>query len=105
MLSGKMRGRFQVWVVIALCVAVFITFLAHRPACSSGDMLHNKPVPKFKALTADTDVKSGIGAMVEFKVIRPAEALATPPLEAFAAGNASMPAALRPQVLSCCFLC
>ena len=101
-----MWGRVRIWLAIALCVAVFVTFLVHKPACSSSNRLHNKPVAKFKALTVDTDAKSGIGAMVEFAVIPPAEALVSPTVEAFAAaGNVPMPAALHSQVLSCSFLC
>ena len=96
----------QVWVVIALCVAVFITFLVHKPACSSGNRLHNRPVPKFKALSADTYAKSGIGAVVEFTVARPAVAFVSPPMDApTASGDAPPLAASCPQVLSCCFLC
>lgn len=101
-----MWGRVRIWLAIALCVAVFVTFLVHKPACSSSSRLHNKPVAKFKALIADTDAKSGIGAIVEFTVIRPAEAFVSPPVEAFAAaGNVPMLAAPDPQVLSCSFLC
>jgi len=106
MLSGEMWGRLRIWLAVAMCVTVFVTFLAHKPACSSGDMLHNKHVPKFKALTADTYVKSGIGASGEFTVARPAVAFVSPPLEApAAADNAPLLATPRPQVLSCCFLC
>ncbi|HVP52368.1 MAG TPA: hypothetical protein VMT05_09680 [Terriglobales bacterium] len=87
-------------------MAVFVMFLVHKPACSSSNRLHNQPVAKFKALTVDTDAKSGIRAMVEFAVIRPAEALVSPPVEGFvAADNVPMLAVQHPQVLSCSFLC
>ena len=66
----SMWGRLQVWLAIALCLAIFITFLAHKPACSSGNMLHNKPVAKFKALSAD-NTKTGISAAVEIALARP----------------------------------
>jgi hypothetical protein len=102
----KMWGRVHVRLAVALCVADFITFLAHRPACSTGNMLHNKPVPKFKALSADTCVKSGSGAVVEIAVTRPMVAPVLPRMEApAAAGDATMIEAPGPQVLSCCLLC
>jgi hypothetical protein len=101
-----MWGRVRIWLAVALCVAVFVAFVVHKPACSSSNMLHKKPVAKFKALTVDTDAKSGIGAMVEFAVIRPAEVLVSPPVEVFAAaGNVPLPAALHSHVLACSFLC
>jgi len=101
-----MRGRLQVWLAVALCVAVFVTFLAHKPACSTSNRLHNKPVAKFKALIDDTDAKSRIATAVEFAVTRPLAALVSPPVEVWAAtGNAPLLAAPHSQVLSCCFLC
>ena len=101
-----MWGRLQVWLAIALCLAIFITFLAHKPACSSSDMLHNKPVAKFKALSADTNAKSGIGAAVEIALARPVVAFAPfPPQAPPAAGEAVTLQAPGPQVLSCCLLC
>ena len=101
-----MRGRLQICLVIALCVAVFVMFLAHKPACSRSNRLHNKPVAKFKALINDTDAKSLIATAVEFTVTRPVAALVSPPVEVWtAAGNALLLAAPHSQVLSCCFLC
>jgi len=102
----KMRGRSQIWLAIALCLAIFITFLVHKPACSSGDRLHNKPVAKFKALTADISAKSGISAAVEIALTRAVVAPVVPQLEASpAAGEAFTLQAPGPQVLSCCLLC
>ena len=85
-------------------MAIFITFLAHKPACSSGDRLHNKPVAKFKALSADSNAKSGISAVVEIALTGsvapvPAQPQAAPAPEAFTLQ------APGPQVLSCCLLC
>ena len=106
MLVGNMRARLRIWLAVAICVAVFFTFLVHKPACSSSNMLHNKPVAKFKALTADTYAKSGIAVVVQFTVIRPVAALISPPMEApTAPGDALLLTASTPQVLSCCFLC
>jgi hypothetical protein len=100
-----MRGRPPIWLTIALCLAIFITFLAHKPACSSSDMLHNKPVAKFKALSAD-NTKTGISAAVEIALTHPVVAAVVPQLEVpAAAGDASTLEALGPQVLSCCLLC
>lgn len=91
---------------MALCLAIFITFLAHKPACSSGDRLHNKPVAKFKALTADISAKSGISAAVEIALAGPVAAPVVPQLEVpLAAGEAFALQAPGPQVLSCCLLC
>jgi hypothetical protein len=101
-----MWGRLQVWLAIALCLAIFITFLAHKPACSSGDMLHNKPVAKFKALSADISAKSGISAAVEIALAGPVAATVPSQLQAPpAAGEAFTLQAPGPQVLSCCLLC
>jgi len=101
-----MRGRLPIWLAIAICMAVFITFLAHRPACSSGNMLHNQPVPKFKALSADTYVKSGISAGVEIALISPVVApVPAQPQAPSAAGEAFTLQAPDPQVFSCCLLC
>jgi len=101
-----MGGRLRIWLAVAISVAVFITFLAHKPACSSGNMLHNKPVPKFRALSADVFAKSGIAAPTEFTVTRPAVTLVSPPMEALTiAADAPRLGMRRPQVLSCCFLC
>ncbi len=101
----SMCGRLQVWLAIALCLAIFITFLGHKPACSSGDMLHNKPVAKFKALSAD-NAKSGISAVVEIALTGPVAAPVVPQLEVpLAAGEAFTLQAPGPQVLSCCLLC
>jgi len=101
-----MRGRLQICLVIALCVAVFVMFLAHKPACSRSNRLHNKPVAKFKALIDDTDAKSLIAAAVEFTVTRPLAALVSPPMEVSdTPGNAPLLAIPHCQVLSCCFLC
>ena len=100
-----MWGRLQVGLAIALCVGVFLTFLAHKPACSAANRLHNKPVPTFKALSADTDVKNGIGAVVETAVTRPMVAPALPELEAPTAAETPTLEAVRFQVLSCCLLC
>jgi hypothetical protein len=100
-----MWGRVRIWLAVTICLAVFVTFMAHKPACSSGDMLHNKPVPKFKALTADTYVKSGIGAVAGFAVTRPGSVFVSPPMEAPAANDAPTPAALSLRVSSCCLLC
>jgi hypothetical protein len=50
---------------MAVFLAVFVTFLAHKPACSESRMLHNRPVPAFRALTADIDVKTAIGAVAQ----------------------------------------
>ncbi|MFI5109127.1 MAG: hypothetical protein ACHP78_09805 [Terriglobales bacterium] len=101
-----MWGRLQVWLAIALCLAIFITFLAHKPACSSGDMLHNRPVAKFKALSADSNAKSGISAAVEIALTRPVAAAVAPQLEVPpAAGEAFTLQSPGPQVLSCCLLC
>ena len=102
----SMWGRLQIWLALALCLAIFITFLAHKPACSSGDMLHNKPVAKFKALIADSDAKAGIRAAVEIALTRPVAAAVAPQLEVpAAAGDVPGLEALVPQVLSCCLLC
>jgi len=101
-----MRGRFQVWLAVALCVAVFLTFLAHKPACSTSNRLHNKPVANFKALINDTDAKSLIATAVEFTVTRPVAALVSPPMEVSRTpGNAPLFTAPYSQVLSCSFLC
>jgi hypothetical protein len=101
-----MWGRLQAGLAIAICVAIFITFLAHKPACSAANRLHNKPVPTFKALSADTDVKSGIGAVVETAVTRPMVAPASPQLEGPApAVETPQLGATRFQVLSFCLLC
>ena len=103
---GDMWGRVRIWLVVALCVAVFVAFLVHKPACSSSNRLHNKPVAKFKALINDTDAKSVIATAVGFTVTRPVAALVSPPVEVWAAaGNAPLLAAPDPQVLSCSFLC
>jgi len=102
----KMRGRSQIWLAIALCLAIFITFLVHKPACSSGDRLHNKPVAKFKALTADISAKSGISPAVEIAFGRPvAASVPAQPKAPSAAGDVPALEALGPQVLSCCLLC
>lgn len=102
----NMWGRSQVWLAIALCLAIFITFLAHKPACSSGDMLHNKPVAKFKALSADSNAKSGISAAVEIALTRSVIAPVPSQPQAWpAAGAAFTLQAPGPQVLSCCLLC
>jgi len=106
MLGAKMWGRLQVWLAIALCMAIFVTFLAHTPACSSGNMLHSKPVPKFKAVSADTYFKSGIRTVVEIAVSRPVVApVPTQPVAPAAAGDTPTPESPGSQVLSCCFLC
>jgi len=102
----SMWGRLQVWLAIALCLAIFITFLAHKPACSSGNMLHNKPVAKFKALSADSSAKSGISAAVEIALAGPvATSVPAQPKAPSAAGDVPALEALGPQVLSCCLLC
>ena len=100
-----MWGRVRIWLAVTICLVVFVTFLAHKPACSSGDMLHNKPVPKFKALTADAYGKSGIGAVAEFAVTRPGGVLVSPPMEAPAANDVLTLAPLSLRVSSCCLLC
>jgi len=100
-----MWGRVRIWLAVTICLVVFVTFLAHKPACSSSDRLHNKPVPKFKALTADTYGKSGIGAVVEFAVTRPIDVFVSPWTEAPAAGDAFAIAARNPEVSSCRLLC
>jgi len=103
MLFGKMRARLRIWLAVALCVAVFFTFLVHKPACSSSNMLHNKHVHKFKALTV---AKGGIEATVEFTLKRPVAASVSSPMETPAAvADAPMLEAPGCQVLSCCFLC
>ena len=95
----------QIWLAIALCLAIFVTFLAHKPACSSGDMLHNKPVAKFKALGAD-NAKSGISAVVEIALTRPVVVpVPAQPQAPPAADEAFTLQAPGPQVLSCCLLC
>jgi len=100
-----MWGRVRIWLAVTICLVVFVTFLTHKPACSSSNMLHNKPVPKFKALTADTYVKSGIGAVAEFAVTRPIDLFVSPWTEAPAAGDAFAIPARNPEVSSCCLLC
>jgi len=100
-----MWGRVRIWLAVAICLVVFVTFLAHKPACSSSDMLHNKRVPKFKALTADSYAKSGIGAVAEFAVTRTGGVFGSPPMEAPAANDAPTLAALSLRVSSCCLLC
>jgi len=101
----KMRGRRPIWLAIALCLAIFITFLAHKPACSSSDMLHNKPVAKFKALSAD-NTKTGISAVVKIALTHPVAApVPAQPQAPRAAGEWFTLQALGPQVLSCCLLC
>jgi hypothetical protein len=106
MLLDMMWGRLQVGLAIALCLAIFVVFLAHKPACSSGDMLHNKPVAKFRALGADINAKSGISAVVEIALARPVAAPAPPqPQASAAAGEGLTLQAPGPQVLSCCLLC
>jgi len=65
-----MRGRWQIWLAIALCVAVFVTFLVHKPACSSSSMRHHKPIAKFKALTTNVCDKAGSPVLAEFSVTR-----------------------------------
>jgi len=101
-----MWGRWQIWLAVALCVAVFVMFLAHKPACSRSNRLHNKPVAKFKALINDTDAKSLIATAVEFAVTRPLAALVSPSMEVSGTpGDAPRLAAPPAQVLSCSFLC
>jgi len=101
-----MRGRVQIWLAVAICLAIFVTFLAHKPACSSSDMLHNKPVARFKALSADTYAKSGIGTLVQFAVARVMAAPVAPQLEMPATGSDVVTLEdFGPQVLSCCLLC
>jgi len=69
-------------------------------------MLHNKPVAKFKALSADSNAKSGISAAVEIALTHPVVAPVAPQLEVpLAAGDVPTLEAPGPQVLSCCLLC
>jgi hypothetical protein len=102
----RMRGRLQVWLAVALCAAVFVAFLVHKPACSSSNMLHHKPVAKFKALTTDISDKAGIVAVADFSVTHPMAAPVAPRLEV-AAARSALPVfeAISPQVLSCRLLC
>ena len=104
--NRAMRGGLQTLVVVALCVAVLVTFLAHKPACSTGNRLHNKPVAKFKAMLNDTDAKSVIASAVASTVAQALVPLVLPPVEApVATRNTSLLAVAPSQVLSCCFLC
>lgn len=99
-----MRGRFPVWVAVATCLVMFVAFLAHKPACSESRILHNKPVPAFRALIADVDLKGAMGAVAQVAVLQAVVALAlqiqptvtetSPPLE----GSSS-------RALLTCLLC
>ncbi len=101
---SKMEGRFRVSLVLAVCLAVFGVFLAHKAACSESRMLHNKPVPEFRALAADIDVKAAIGARVQVAMlhampapmlqIEPPVVESSPPLEVSS-----------PQALLSCLRC
>ena len=102
---GTMRGRLQVWLAIALCLAVFVVFLAHKPACSSSNRLHNKPVAKFKALSADTYSKTGIEAVAAIALANPVVAPVPAQPQASPAGEVFTLQEPGPQVLSCCLLC
>jgi len=99
-----MRGRWQIWLAIALCVAVFITFLVHKPACSSSNMRHHKPVAKFKALTRDVCDKAGSPALAEFSVTRLVVTPMAPQWER-AAVDVSTLQTFSSQVLSCRLNC
>ena len=100
----EMEGRLRIWLVIAICLVVFGVFLAHKPACSESRMLHNRPVPAFRALAADIDVKAGTGARVQVTTLHavPAPMLqidspvakSSPPLEVSS-----------PQALLSCLRC
>ena len=105
-LLRKMWGRSQFWLAVVVCATVFLAFLAHKPTCSTSNVLHNKPVPAFKALGADTYVKSGIGTLVDFALARPVGEPVSLRLEARMVSS-SAPSCLvtEPRVLSCCLLC
>jgi len=101
-----MCGRLQVWLVVVLGVAVFATFMACRPACSTANRLHNRPVPAFKALSADVYVKSGIGTRVKVAVTRPAAALISlQPEQPVVADDQPTIVAPGDRSLLCCLLC
>ena len=99
-----MRGRLPIWLAIALCAAVFGVFLVHTPACSSSDMLHRKPVAKFKALTRDFCDKACSPALGEFSVTRLVVTPVAPRWER-AAADAPTRQTSSSQVLSCRLNC
>jgi len=99
-----MRGRWQIALAIALCVAVFITFLVHKPACSSSNMRHHKPVAKFKALTTNLCDKAGSPTLAEFPVTGLVVTPVAPQWER-AAVDVSTPETSSSQVHSCRLNC
>jgi len=100
-----MWARLRVALIVTLCLAIFVVFLTHKPACSSSNMLHNKPVAKFKALSADTYSKIGIEAV---PAVTPANPVIAPVLaEAHTSRGDGVvqPGATASLALSCCLLC
>ena len=99
-----MRGRLRIWLAIAICLVVFIRFLAHKPACSESRMLHNKPVPAFRALTADAYAKARVAAVTQLAMV---QAVLSPALHIeFPVTRISPPPELSsPRALLSCLLC
>ena len=100
-----MWARGRLLVAVAICVGVLVTFIAHKPACSDSHIVHNKPVPAFRALSADTYVKAGVAAMVQVAVVHNNAVAEVPQLEP-AEGELSPPfPTVSCPSLACCLLC
>ena len=102
---STMRARLKIALVVALCLAIFVVFLTHKPACSSSSRLHNKPVAKFKALSADTYSKTGIEAVAAIALANPVIVPVRAEAQLSRGDGVVTPDSTGPQVLSCCFLC
>ncbi len=104
MLASDMRIHARTWVAVAICVAVLLTFLVHKPACSDGRIRHNQPVPAFRAVTAKIAVKAGAIAAVEVAVIHNFVVCA-PQLGPARAGIILLAHTIDPYSPSGCFRC
>ncbi len=105
MLFGVMRDRIHLLVVMAICLMLLMAFVVHKPACSESRLLHNQPVPAFRALAADADGKVQVFAPVVLTAI-PLAMHPVPQLDwADTEVVASAPDPATTHLLSCCFLC
>ncbi len=105
MLFGVMWGRIRLLVAGAICAMLLMAFVVHKPACSESRLLHNQPVPAFRALAADAEGKVQVFAPVLltaiFLAMHP-----VPQLEPAATEVVPWaPDPSTPHLLSCCFLC
>ena len=102
--DGTMPRRVRNFLVLAGCVAVLATFLAHLPACSTQYLAQHQPVTALRALDPGNLLEAAVGlpAMLMLsQVVTGAAPLSPAPAEEFLELAVESPS----RALTCSYLC